>query len=101
MYSNEAERANQDIYDDFKLKERIFGLHGVHTHISVAGPSLSRRLKHFIILAGEALPDHSGICQVHYPSFPGKPALISQMWRLRCESTLGLTPGLPTQLLTL
>ena len=26
-YSNEAERANQGIYDDFKLK-KLFGLHG-------------------------------------------------------------------------
>ena len=28
-FSNEAERANLDIYDDFKLKER-FGLHGLY-----------------------------------------------------------------------
>ena len=27
-YSNEAERANEDIYDDFKLK-KPFGLHGL------------------------------------------------------------------------
>ena len=28
MYSNESERANWDIYDDFKLK-KPFGLHGL------------------------------------------------------------------------
>ena len=27
-YSNESERANKDIYDDFKLK-KPFGLHGL------------------------------------------------------------------------
>ena len=27
-YSNESERANEDIYDDFKLKKKAFGLHG-------------------------------------------------------------------------
>ena len=33
MYSNESERDNQDIYDDFKLKKN-FGLHGLHKNIS-------------------------------------------------------------------
>ena len=32
-YSNEAERANWDIYDDFKLK-KPFGLHGLYKHNS-------------------------------------------------------------------
>ena len=31
-YSNEAERADKDIYDDFKLKN-TFGLHGLHLKI--------------------------------------------------------------------
>ena len=31
-YSNEAERANWDIYDDFKLK-KPFGLHGLYKNI--------------------------------------------------------------------
>ena len=26
MYSNESERANKDIYDDFKLLKKTFGL---------------------------------------------------------------------------
>ena len=29
MYSNEAERAHKDIYDDFKLK-RPYNLHGLY-----------------------------------------------------------------------
>ena len=29
MYSNEAKRDNEDIYDDLKLK-KSFGLHGLH-----------------------------------------------------------------------
>ena len=29
MYWNESERANLDIYDDFKLKNSISGLHGL------------------------------------------------------------------------
>ena len=32
-YSNEAERANWDIYDDFNLK-KPFGLHGLYQNIS-------------------------------------------------------------------
>ena len=32
-YSNEAETANWDIYDDFKL-EKPFSLHGLYKHIS-------------------------------------------------------------------
>ena len=32
-YSNEAERASKDIYDDFKLK-KTFGLHGLYKNIS-------------------------------------------------------------------
>ena len=34
MYSNETERANQDIYDDVKLKKNNFVLHGLYKHIS-------------------------------------------------------------------
>ena len=33
MYSNESERANEDIYNDFKLK-KPFGLHGLLNNIS-------------------------------------------------------------------
>ena len=33
MYSNEAERANYDIYDNFKLK-KYFGRHGLFKNIS-------------------------------------------------------------------
>ena len=36
MYSNKMERANQDIDDDFKLKKKSFGLHGLYTNISTA-----------------------------------------------------------------
>ena len=32
-YSNKSERANWDIYDDFKL-EKTFGPHGLYTTIS-------------------------------------------------------------------
>ena len=32
-YSNKAERANHDIYDNFKLK-KIFGLQGLYKNIS-------------------------------------------------------------------
>ena len=32
-YLNEAERANWDIYDDFKLK-KPFGLHGLYNYMS-------------------------------------------------------------------
>ena len=32
-YSNEAERDNKEIYDDFKLK-KPFGLHGLYKKIS-------------------------------------------------------------------
>ena len=31
MYLNEAERANEDIYDDFKLKETICSPWFIHT----------------------------------------------------------------------
>ena len=31
-YSNESERANKDIYDDFKLK-KLFGFHDFHKKI--------------------------------------------------------------------
>ena len=34
MYSNEAERADQVIYDDFKLN-KPFGLHGLYRNISL------------------------------------------------------------------
>ena len=34
MYSNEAERADQDIYDDFKLK-KTFCLHGLYKNIVI------------------------------------------------------------------
>ena len=34
MYANEAERANWDIYDDFKLKKTPFGLHGLYKMFS-------------------------------------------------------------------
>ena len=33
-YSNEAERANEDIYDDFNLKKIIFCLHRLYKNIS-------------------------------------------------------------------
>ena len=33
MYSNESERADQDSYDDYKLK-KPFGLHGLSECIS-------------------------------------------------------------------
>ena len=33
MYSNESERANEDIYDDLKLK-KPFGFHGLYKNIS-------------------------------------------------------------------
>ena len=32
-YSNESEKANQDIYDDFKMK-LLFDLHGLYKNIS-------------------------------------------------------------------
>ena len=32
-YSNESERADWDIYDDFKLKKNSFGLQGFHKTI--------------------------------------------------------------------
>ena len=32
-YSNEAERGNYDIYDNFKLR-KSFGFHGLYTNIS-------------------------------------------------------------------
>ena len=34
MYLNEAERADEDIDDDFKLKKKTFGLHGLFKNIS-------------------------------------------------------------------
>ena len=34
MYSNETERANKDIYDDFKLSQTI-RVHGLYKNISV------------------------------------------------------------------
>ena len=34
MYSNEAGRANWDIYDDFKLKKNNIGLHCLNKNIS-------------------------------------------------------------------
>ena len=33
-YSNEAERANWDIYDDFKLKNNNFGSHSLYNNIA-------------------------------------------------------------------
>ena len=33
-YANKAERANQDIYDEIKLKNNNFGLHGLFKNIS-------------------------------------------------------------------
>ena len=36
MYSNKAEIANWDIYDDLKLEKKLFGLHGLYENISAS-----------------------------------------------------------------